>query len=83
MSRLVLETGGKVDPEMLCYDILRHVNQSISQTNGVAGAEDDAVTADRVENAVAAEQGEIVGAVERQDNDVREPEVNVGGKIRR
>jgi hypothetical protein len=37
-----------VDPEMICYDILRHVNQSISQTNGVAG-KDDAVTADRVE----------------------------------
>ncbi len=26
MSRLVLETPGKVDPERLCYDILKHVD---------------------------------------------------------
>jgi hypothetical protein len=53
----------------------------VQDANGMAG-EHDAVAADQVENAIAAEQGEIVGAVERQDN-VREPEVNVGAKKRR
>jgi hypothetical protein len=53
----------------------------VQDANGAAG-KDDAVATDRVENTVDAEQGEIVVAVERQEN-AREPEGNVGGKKRR
>jgi hypothetical protein len=53
----------------------------VQDANSAAG-EEEAVAADRVENAGAAEQGESFGVVERQEN-VREPEVNAGGVKRR
>jgi hypothetical protein len=53
----------------------------VQDANGAAG-EDDDIAADRFENAGVAEEGEIVGAVEPQEN-VRAPEVSIDGKKRR
>jgi hypothetical protein len=52
-------------------------NDKAQDANGAAG-EEDAVAAEQVESACTTNQGESIGAVERQEN-MREPDFCVGG----
>jgi hypothetical protein len=69
----------ETEVRMRLISLLTTMKCTVQDENGAAGAEEDPVAAEQVENAGAAEHtGESVGAAGRQEN-VREPEVNVGG----